>query len=379
MAQQVNFSSRVRGLAGRTVFVTGHTGFKGSWLSLWLAQLGANVHGFSLKPPTTPSLFELACVRDSLAGHTEADIRDADALTKAMQAAQPDLVIHLAAQPLVRVSYAEPADTWAANVLGTVNLLEAVRACPSVKAAVVITTDKVYENREWAWGYREIDPLGGYDPYSASKAATELAVSSWRRSFFEKGEVLLASARAGNVIGGGDWSAERLIPDAARAAAAGQELICRNPNATRPWQHVLCALHGYLLLAAGLLENDKKLATAFNFGPAHNDNLSVGEMLSVLQRHWPGLQWRVEREKNAPHEANSLYLDASQATRLLDWRPAWNLPEALAATAAWYQAVSKDDARARDCCLAEINAYADLVDGAAAQEQALYRYSNENH
>lgn len=334
--------------SGRSVFLTGHTGFKGSWLALWLTRLGARVSGYALAPCTTPSLFALAGIESALSRHVIADIRDAAALTSAMQAAAPEVVFHLAAQPLVRLSYREPATTWATNVMGTVNLLEAVRTCPNVKAVVVVTTDKCYENREWLWGYRENDPLGGNDPYSASKAGAELVVQSYRRSFFSGCGPLLASARAGNVIGGGDWSEDRLIPDAARAVANRQPLLIRHPSATRPWQHVLESLHGYLQLASRLLAGDASFAAPFNFGPDAADNLSVIEVLTRLQAHWPELVWQMDSHAAAaPHEAGFLYLDSSKARRLLDWAPVWNLAGGLEKTAQWYRTVAQQPSSAR--------------------------------
>ncbi len=335
--------------AGRSVFLTGHTGFKGTWLALWLARLGARVTGYALAPCTTPNMFALAGVEETLARHVTGDVRDLAALTAAMQAAAPEIVFHLAAQPLVRRSYRDSPETWSTNVMGTVNLLEAVRACPSVKAVVVVTTDKCYQNREWSWGYRENDALGGHDPYSASKAAAELVVQSYRSSFFSgAGGVQLASARAGNVIGGGDWSEDRLIPDAARAAEAQQPLRIRNPGATRPWQHVLESLHGYLLLGAALLEQGAQHAEAFNFGPDAPDNVSVGALLERLQRHWPELHWEVDAADGAaPHEANFLYLDSSKARRQLGWMPNWDLAACLEHTAEWYRAVARDPSCAR--------------------------------
>jgi CDP-glucose 4,6-dehydratase len=347
--------------AGRPVFVTGHTGFKGSWLALWLARMGARVTGYALAPCTTPSLFDVARISDVLTHHHIADVRDTAALATAMQKAAPEIVFHLAAQPLVRLSYREPVTTWATNVMGTVNLLEAVRACPSVKAVVVITTDKCYENREWLWGYRETDPLGGSDPYSASKAGTELVVQSYRRSFFGNGphnSPLLASARAGNVIGGGDWSEDRLIPDAARASLNHAPLLIRNPSATRPWQHVLESLQGYLLLGTRLLAGERNFADAFNFGPDAADNLSVGDVLTRLQAHWPELNWQLDPQAaNAPHEAGFLYLDSSKARRLLDWSPTWNLNHALEQTAHWYRSVGKQPAKARELCEEQLENY----------------------
>ncbi|MGE5652206.1 MAG: CDP-glucose 4,6-dehydratase [Bacillota bacterium] len=334
--------------ADRPVLVTGHTGFKGSWLALWLARLGARVTGYALAPDTTPNLFTLSRVQETVHRHIVADVRDGAALAAAVQAAAPEVVFHLAAQPLVRLSYREPAATWATNVMGTVHLLEAVRSCPSVRAVVVVTTDKCYENREWPWGYRENDPLGGADPYSASKAGAELVVQSYRKSYFAAGGPLLASARAGNVIGGGDWSDDRLLPDAARAVARRQPLLIRNPAATRPWQHVLESLHGYLLLAARLLDGDRTFADAFNFGPDAADNLSVAEVLTRLQRHWPELAWQMDPQAGAaPREAGFLYLDSSKARRLLDWTPTWDLARGLEQTARWYRAVAENPSRAR--------------------------------
>lgn len=344
---------------GLPVFITGHTGFKGSWLSLWLAKMGARVTGYALAPETTPSLFELADVRSALVSHHQADIRDVAALQAAMAAAKPEVVFHLAAQPLVRRSYRNPLETWSTNVMGTANLLEAVRACPSVKAVVVVTTDKCYENREWLWGYRECDPLGGHDPYSASKAGAELVVQSYRKSFLAESGVLLASARAGNVIGGGDFSEDRLIPDAARAVLAGEALSIRSPQATRPWQHVLESLHGYLLLGERLLEGDHCCAEAFNFGPDAADNLAVAEVLSRLQRHWPELVWQVDSAAaaRALHEAQFLYLDSAKAHRVLGWQPVWTLERGLEKTAEWYRTAKENPLSIRDLTLLQIKQF----------------------
>lgn len=328
--------------AGRRVFVTGHTGFKGSWLCLLLAKLGARVSGYALAPDGTPNMFEMARVGDTLERHTIADVRDPRALNAAMQAAAPELVLHLAAQALVRVSYADPAGTWSTNLMGTVHLLDAVRACPSVKAALVVTTDKCYENQNWAWGYRENDRLGGHDPYSASKAGAELVAASYRSSYFSDGKVLLASARAGNVIGGGDWSVDRLIPDAVRAVGQGAPLAVRSPDATRPWQHVLEPLHGYLLLAARLLQGDTACAGAFNFGPDAADNLPVRAVLDGLRAHWPQLDWRIDGVPQAAKEAALLYLDSSKARHQLDWQVRWPLAVGLEKTAQWYAQAARD-------------------------------------
>ncbi|EHP44831.1 CDP-glucose 4,6-dehydratase [Cupriavidus basilensis OR16] len=334
---------------GRSVFLTGHTGFKGSWMAMWLSRLGARVSGYALPCATSPALFTLADVEAGMHAHHHGDVRDQAALTAALHAAQPEIIFHLAAQPLVRASYDQPVQTWATNVMGTVHLLEAVRACPSVRAVVVVTTDKSYENREWLWGYRETDPLGGHDPYSASKAGAELVAASYRQAFLARSGVLVATARAGNVIGGGDWSMDRLIADAARAAATAQPLRIRSPEATRPWQHVLESLHGYLLLGERLWAGEQALAEAFNFGPAATDNLPVAEVLTRLQVHWPGLQWEVDEaaREQAPHEARYLYLDSAKARQVLSWRPRWTLDEALAATAEWYGTVQRDPHLAR--------------------------------
>lgn len=331
-----------RAFAGRRVFVTGHTGFKGVWLCLFLARLGARVSGYALAPATEPSLFALAGVADTLDNHYLADVRDSAPLAAAMQAAQPELVLHLAAQALVRESYANPATTWSTNVMGTVNVLEAVRACPTVRAVLVVTTDKCYQNMHWPWGYRENDRLGGNDPYSASKAGAELVTHSYRASFFAASGPLLATARAGNVIGGGDWSADRLIPDAVRAVQQGHPLLVRHPDATRPWQHVLEPLHGYLLLAARLLAGDTVCADAYNFGPDASDNLPVRAVLDGLAASWPALAWQIDGTPQPVPEAALLYLDSSKARRELDWQVRWPLDSGLRHTAQWYAAAARD-------------------------------------
>ncbi len=333
-----------RSFNGRRVFVTGHTGFKGAWLCLLLAKLGARVSGYALAPSGAPTMFDLAGVSATLEHHVVADIRDQAALTAAMREAAPELVLHLAAQALVRPGYADPVTTWSTNVMGTVNLFEAVRACPSVAAALIVTTDKCYENQHWPWGYRESDRLGGHDPYSASKAGTELVAHSYRSSFFSAGGPLIATARAGNVIGGGDWSADRLIPDAVRAMQQGVALPVRSPNATRPWQHVLEPLHGYLLLAARLLDGDAACAGAYNFGPDAADNLPVSALLDGLRAHWPQLAWRRDDSEHAAKEAVLLYLDSSKARQELGWQVRWPLAAGLEKTAAWYAAAARDPA-----------------------------------
>ncbi len=335
-------------LAGRKFFLTGHNGFKGSWLTLWLHRLKCEVTGYAIPTAGGPSIFSMGELKNLLTHEHISDIRSGMGLIEAMQKAKPELVIHMAAQSLVRRSYAMPEETWSTNVMGTVNVLEAVRKCPSVKAVLVVTTDKCYENREWSWGYRECDALGGYDPYSASKAGAELVVQSYRRSFFLKTGPLLASARAGNVVGGGDWNDDRLIPDIARSIAAEDFLIVRNPQATRPWQHVLDCLSGYLLLAGRLLQGDRECAAAFNFGPGVCSNVHVEEMLRMLQNYWPEFSWKVDEASNSSpvHEAKYLYLDSSLAYQRLNWRPKWELKTTLDKTATWYRTVLADQSKA---------------------------------
>ena len=322
---------------GRRVFVTGHTGFKGGWLSLWLKRLGAHVHGYALDPATEPNLYTVAGIAGDLAGETRADVRDEPALRAALCAAEPEIVLHLAAQPLVRQSYAEPVATYATNVLGTVHLLEAARQCPSVRAIVNVTTDKCYENREWIWGYRESERLGGVDPYSSSKACAELVSAAYRESFFRDRGVGLATARAGNVIGGGDWAADRLLPDFFRASQVGTALVVRNAEATRPWQHVLEPLHGYLLLAQQLVQHGMRYASAWNFGPQLEDSCTVRELLDCLTQLVPGTAWKGSALAQ-PHEAHTLRLDSSKARTELAWTPCWNLTQALEQTVSWYEA-----------------------------------------
>ncbi len=322
---------------GKRVFLSGHTGFKGGWLALWLTDIGAEVHGYALAPPTKPNLFTVANLKDSLASSTIADIRDAAALTQAMREAQPDIVLHLAAQPLVRYSYVAPVETYAVNVMGTVNLLEAVRQTPGVKAVVNVTTDKCYENREWVWPYRENEAMGGFDPYSSSKACSELVTAAYRRSFLDVAGIQLASARAGNVIGGGDWADDRLVPDFLRALDAGKVLAIRSPLATRPWQHVLEPLSGYLMLAEKLFTDGPGFAEPWNFGPEEADAKTVQWIVETLCGQVPGAAWQCDAAPQ-PHEANMLKLDSSKAKSLLGWRPRWDLQTALGMTLAWHQA-----------------------------------------
>ncbi|WP_174278196.1 CDP-glucose 4,6-dehydratase [Sphingomonas bacterium] len=323
---------------GKRVFLTGHTGFKGGWLALWLAGAGAEVHGFALEPPTTPNLFDEACVQASLASHVVGDIRDAALVGRALAAAAPEVVFHMAAQPLVRLSYDQPLETFATNVMGTAHLLEAARRAGGVQALVSVTTDKCYQNKEWFWSYREDEPLGGHDPYSASKACAELVTAAWRTSFAVDGAPRIASARAGNVIGGGDWALDRLVPDALRAFDAGTELAVRRPAAVRPWQHVLEPLSGYIRLAERLCDADgDKAAGAWNFGPAEADARPVSWVLDELARTLPELGWRATGEPSV-HEAGLLKLDSAKARGLLGWAPRWGLAIALANTAAWHRA-----------------------------------------
>ena len=341
---------------GKRVFITGHTGFKGSWLALWLQSAGAQVQGLALAPPTSPSLFNAARVGDGLA-HTLADIRDFDAVATAMRRFQPEIVLHLAAQPLVRLSYSEPLATYATNVLGTVHVLEAVRQTGSVRAVVNVTTDKCYENHEWVWGYRENEPMGGHDPYSSSKACAELVSTAYRASFLASAGIHLATARAGNVIGGGDWALDRLVPDALRAFEQGRPVRIRNPSSTRPWQHVLEPLHGYLTLAEKLWQHGHPFAQAWNFGPADDDVRTVSWIVDRLACAWGDRAgWQHDGDQAALHEAHWLKLDTSKARQLLGWQPRWDLQTALRHTVAWHQAwLRHDDMRA--VCLQQIQQY----------------------
>lgn len=325
---------------GRRVLITGHTGFKGGWLSLYLHALGAEVHGYALSPPARPSLFEVADVQRVMASSTLADVRDAVRLRQAIREVQPDVVFHLAAQALVRLSYAQPIETFEVNVMGTAHLLEALRGSEGLRAVVNITTDKCYENHEGVWGYRESEPLGGYDPYSASKACSEIVSAAYRRSFLAAAGVSLATARAGNVIGGGDWAADRLLPDLLGAIRAGRPAQIRNPGAIRPWQHVLEPLSGYLLLGQRLCEAGEAFAEAWNFGPAEEDARPVSWVADRLVELSGGsASWRTEGTAQHPHEAQTLRLDCTKAHQRLAWRPRWKLAEALDRTVAWYRAL----------------------------------------
>jgi CDP-glucose 4,6-dehydratase len=324
---------------GRRVLVTGHTGFKGSWLCQWLLELGAEVHGFALAPDTEPNLFTRLGLAAKLASHTELDIRDTAGVAALIARVRPEIVLHLAAQPLVRRSYREPAATWATNVQGTVHLLEALRATGSAKACVVVTSDKCYENREQVQGYRESDAMGGHDPYSASKGATELAVTSWRRSFFSvPGAMHLASGRAGNVIGGGDWAEDRIVVDFVGAMAAGRPLALRNPAATRPWQHVLEPLSGYLWLAARLCSAEgQRFATGWNFGPADSSVTTVGTLAELLVAAWGEGRVVYPGPQDHPHEAGLLTLDVAKARAELGWHGVWDVERTVRETVVWYR------------------------------------------
>jgi CDP-glucose 4,6-dehydratase len=350
---------------GRRVLITGHTGFKGSWLSLWLHRLGAEVTGFALPPPTDPSLFEQARVAE-LVRHVAGDVRDLATVEQVIQETRPDVVFHLAAQPLVRYSYDEPVETYATNVMGTVHVLDACRRAASVQAVVCVTSDKCYENREWDRAYRENDAMGGHDPYSSSKGAAEIVVSAYRRSYFQDG-ARVASARAGNVIGGGDWAQDRLVPDIIRALIAGQPPLIRSPQSVRPWQHVLDALGGYLLLAEKLLEGGDLYSSGWNFGPAETDTRPVAYVADQLLSAWGAKGWDSPAEPQR-HEAVQLRLDSAKARAELGWLPVLSLDEALAQTAEWHKQVH-GGADPREVTLREIGDYMDKAGSMIGQSQ----------
>ncbi len=325
---------------GKSVFLTGHTGFKGGWLSLWLQKLGAEVHGYALEPNTDPAIFNVARVGERLAGHVIGNLLDGERLKHSLVEAKPEIVLHLAAQPLVRYSYEAPVETYATNVVGTANLLEAVRASSHVRAVISVTTDKCYDNKEWVWGYREDDALGGRDPYSSSKACAELVTAAYRHSFLQHTGVAVASARAGNVIGGGDWAKDRLVPDFLRASDTGRALEVRYPEATRPWQHVLEPLAGYLNLAQKLIEAPDVAAQAWNFGPAEEGARNVGQILDHLTLRMGTPPWR-HMDAVHRHEAGFLKLDSSKSRHVLGWKPHWDVAMALDKTVAWHLAWRK--------------------------------------
>ena len=341
---------------GKKVFITGHTGFKGSWLSLWLQEMGAYVKGYALEPNTFPNLFTQANVAHNM--HSEiGDITDLNHIAESMKAFNPEVLIHMAAQPLVRLSYQEPVLTYATNVMGTVNVLEAARKCSNLKAIVSVTTDKCYENKEWAWGYRENEAMGGHDPYSSSKGCAELVTAAYRKSFFnDENSAFLASARAGNVIGGGDWSADRLIPDILRAFEKKEPVIVRNPLSTRPWQHVLEPISGYLVLAQHLFEEGSNIAEGWNFGPKEEDCKSVSWILDKMVTNWgKGVSWELDKNNN-PHEAGYLKLDCSKAAMRLNWLPKWNLEYTLGSIINWHQHYIAQK-NIQEQCLLEIAKY----------------------
>ena len=321
----------------RRVMVTGHTGFKGSWLCAWLLELGAEVCGYSVDVPTQPSNFEILGLED-LITHVQDDVRDREALIKVMDDFKPEMVFHLAAQALVRRAYDDPVGTFETNTMGTLNVLECLRHSSSVQAAVIITSDKCYRNVEWPWGYRETDTLGGEDPYSSSKGCAELIIYSYLNSYFDQGP-RVASARAGNVIGGGDWAPDRIVPDAVRTWSKKQPVVVRNPDSTRPWQHVLEPLSGYLSLGAKLWQKDPlAIAQAFNFGPDATINQSVSELLTAMIEHWPGMEWQVERsEDEKKKESSLLKLSCDKALNLLSWRAILTFEEAINLTVEWYR------------------------------------------
>lgn len=340
---------------GKRVLLTGHTGFKGAWMSLCLHSMGAKVQGFALAPPTTPSLFEEAKVSDLIQSNL-GDIRDFAAIAKVVKEFKPEIVFHMAAQPLVRYSYDAPLETYATNVMGTAHLLESIRAIDSVRAVVNVTTDKCYENREWVWGYREDESMGGYDPYSSSKACSELVTAAYRQSFLDKAGIAVATARAGNVIGGGDWAKDRLIPDILRAFANKQPVSIRNPNSIRPWQHVLEPLSGYLLLAEKLCAEPASFSQAWNFGPKDDDAKPVGWIVNSMASKWgKEASWSID-EGDHPHEAHYLKLDISKARQSLGWSPRWSLDQALDHTVEWHMAwMQGKDVRSQ--CIKQIEAY----------------------
>ena len=336
----------------KRVFITGHTGFKGSWLSIWLYSLGSKIKGYALEPPTSPSLFKQANV-ETLIDSEINDIRSFDNLKESMADFNPDILIHMAAQPLVRYSYDNPIETYEVNVLGTVHVLEAAKNCNNLKAIINVTTDKCYENNEWVWGYRENDPMGGYDPYSSSKGCAELVTSAYRRSYFQ--QVGLASVRAGNVIGGGDWAKDRLIPDILRAFADNKSVTIRNPKSIRPWQYVLEPISGYLMLAEKLYDNPKEFSEGWNFGPRDEDVKPVEWILDKMVAKWSNASWELD-ENFHPHEAGFLKLDISKASSKLGWFPMWNLEKALDEVINWHQSYLRGE-NMQKVCLKQISNY----------------------
>ena len=340
---------------GKNVFLTGHTGFNGGWLALWLLDMGAKVHGYALAPPTVPSLFSACGFHTDLESNTISDILDVESLTNAVRRAGPEIIFHMAAQPLVRQGYSQPLETFSVNVMGTAHVLEAARQAGKLKAVVNVTTDKCYENREWVWPYRENEPLGGFDPYSSSKACSELVTAAYRQSFLGPAGVQVATARAGNVIGGGDWAKDRLIPDFLRSMDAGTPISVRSPGAIRPWQHVLEPLAGYLALAEKLFTGDPQYAESWNFGPDESDARTVQEIVEYLCKLVPGSKWNCNPDQQM-HEAHYLKLDSSKARMNLRWRPRWNLWTALDRTLGWHHSW-KQGANMRSLTQMQIHEY----------------------
>jgi len=352
---EINFENLYNGIyKGKKVLVTGHNGFKGSWLSIWLNKMGAEVFGYALDPETELNHFSLLKTNIE---YIHADLRDLKSIEDYIEKVQPDIVFHLAAQALVRLSYDDPIDTISTNVMGTLNVFEACRKSSSVKAIINVTSDKCYENKEWIWGYRENDPMGGYDPYSVSKGMVELMTSSYRNSFFnlkyykKKHNILLGSVRAGNVIGGGDWAKDRLIPDIVKAASIGETVLIRNPKATRPWQHVLEPLSGYLHLGWKLLEEKVEFADGWNFGPEMGSNLSVGEIADLSKEVWNDVKIEIGTNKDEHHEANLLMLDCSKANKVMKWNAVWEIDDTISKTIGWYKSFYKDE---------ELNTFSDI-------------------
>lgn len=342
------------GYAGKSVLVTGNTGFKGSWLSEWLMHLRADVHGYALTPPTNPSLFVSLRHGDRLVSHQFADIRNCDSVRDAVVQTQPDFIFHLAAQPIVRTGYLTPVETYATNVMGTIHVLEAARSLEKPCVVIVVTSDKCYENQHWRYPYKEVDRLGGRDPYSSSKAMSELAVSAYRSSFLH-GNVRVASVRAGNVIGGGDWAKDRIVPDCVRALGEGKPIFVRNPEFTRPWQHVMDALSGYMILAMRIYQGSTDLADAFNFGP-DDSNHTVRELVEEILKHWPG-RWEHPAEVSTMHEAKLLKLSIDKACTMLGWCPVWRFADAVRNTAIWYREAIAAPDNIRSLTLRQIESY----------------------
>jgi CDP-glucose 4,6-dehydratase len=339
----------------KKVFITGHTGFKGSWMTIWLEKMGSNIAGFSLEPQAEPNLFTEAKLFDGITNYY-GDIRNGDILEAAILEFQPDILIHMAAQPLVRYSYKEPIETFTTNIIGTANVLESARKSESIKAIINVTTDKCYENKEWEWAYRENDMLGGYDPYSSSKACSEIITSAYRNSFFNDSEVAIASARAGNVIGGGDWSDDRLVPDALKAFENNHSVLVRNPKSIRPWQHVLEPISGYLMLAESLFHSGNEFAEAWNFGPYDQDTQSVEFILNKLTKYWGhNASWESDSNLN-PHEANYLKLDISKASTKLNWKPTWDLNSTLERIVDWHKGWLNGSSP-KELCINEIESF----------------------